>query len=159
MKFCLTVCQPISSEIWQRREAITVLSGGSQHCQIWVTKSSKVFNFNLPFNLPQFSPGKFKDIHGGHGSGRTCDHINHFGHHIKEIWIFKAWGVWGEHCLLPNEELRKMTRASSQNVGKFYRRVKLSAKNLRFIYADYNWERYHFKFLDSYPTCNVQGVK
>ena len=27
-----------------------------------------------------------------------------------------------------------MTRASSQNVGKFYRTVKLSKKNVRFIY-------------------------
>ena len=30
----------------------------------------------------------------------------------------------------------RMTRASSQNVGKFYRTVKLSTKNLCFIHAD-----------------------
>ncbi len=23
----------------------------------------------------------------------VCDHINHFGCHIKEIWILKAWGA------------------------------------------------------------------
>ena len=34
-------------------------------------------------------------------------------------------------------------RASSRNVGKFYRTVKLSTKNLRFIHADCNWERCH----------------
>ena len=32
----------------------------------------------------------------------------------------------------------RMTRASSQNVGKFYRIVKLSAKNLRLFHADSN---------------------
>ena len=25
--------------------------------------------------------------------GGVCDHINHFGYHIKEIWIEKAWGL------------------------------------------------------------------
>ena len=41
---------------------------------------------------------------GGHGLGGICVHINHFGYHIKEIWILKAWGggryaerAWGEH--------------------------------------------------------------
>ena len=32
----------------------------------------------------------------------------------------------------------RMTRASSQNVTKFYQTVKLSEKNLRFIHADCN---------------------
>ena len=25
--------------------------------------------------------------------GGVCDHINHFGYHIKEMWILKAWGA------------------------------------------------------------------
>ena len=29
---------------------------------------------------------------GGRGLGRVCDHINHFGYHIKEIRPLKAWG-------------------------------------------------------------------
>ena len=34
-----------------------------------------------------------KSIVGGHGLGRVYDHINHFGYHIKEIWILKAWAA------------------------------------------------------------------
>ena len=30
---------------------------------------------------------------GGRGLGRVCDHINHFGYHIKEIGLWKAWGA------------------------------------------------------------------
>jgi hypothetical protein len=29
---------------------------------------------------------------GGCGLGGGCDHINHIGYHINEIWILKAWG-------------------------------------------------------------------
>ena len=29
---------------------------------------------------------------GGCGLGKICDHINHFGSHIKEIGLWKAWG-------------------------------------------------------------------
>ena len=25
--------------------------------------------------------------------GGVCDHINHFGYHIKEIRLLKAWGA------------------------------------------------------------------
>ena len=47
---------------------------------------------------------RIKDLVGGRGLGRACDHINHFGHHIKEIVLWKAWGAaiekaWGEHCV------------------------------------------------------------
>ena len=38
--------------------------------------------------------------------GGVCDHINHFGSHIKEIGLWKTWGgghyaerAWGEHCI------------------------------------------------------------
>ena len=32
---------------------------------------------------------------GGHGLGRVCVHINHFGYHIKEIHVrlLKVWGA------------------------------------------------------------------
>ena len=30
---------------------------------------------------------------GGRGLGGVCDHINHFGSHIKEIGLWKAWGA------------------------------------------------------------------
>ena len=29
---------------------------------------------------------------GGRGLGGIRDHINHFGYHIKEIRLLKAWG-------------------------------------------------------------------
>ena len=38
----------------------------------------------------------------------------------------------------------RMTRASSWNVGKFYRTVKLFAKNLHLFHADGHWERCYF---------------
>jgi hypothetical protein len=44
MKFWLTTCQPTLFEIWQRREAIMVLSGGSQRCQVSEIKSRRAFN-------------------------------------------------------------------------------------------------------------------
>ena len=28
---------------------------------------------------------------GGCGLGGVCDHSNHFGYHMKEIWLLKAW--------------------------------------------------------------------
>ena len=30
---------------------------------------------------------------GGRGLGGVCDHSNHFGYHIKEIGLWKAWGA------------------------------------------------------------------
>jgi hypothetical protein len=40
----------------------------------------------------QGSPRKSESIVGGHGLGGVCNHMNHFGHHIKEIQILKARG-------------------------------------------------------------------
>ena len=39
------------------------------------------------------SPGKIYGIASGRGLVRVCDHINHFGCHIKEKIVLKVWGA------------------------------------------------------------------
>jgi hypothetical protein len=40
--------------------------------------------------LSRILPGKIYGIVGGRGLGGACDHINHFGCHIKEVWLLEA---------------------------------------------------------------------
>lgn len=40
-----------------------------------------------------FFPGYIYGQAGGHSLGGVCGHINHFGYHIKEISMLKAWGA------------------------------------------------------------------
>ena len=54
---------------------------------------NSVFYLRVWFSYLGFSPVKIHDRVGGRGLGGVCDHINHFGHHIKEMWLLKAWGA------------------------------------------------------------------
>ncbi len=58
--------------------------------------------FLPPLTVPLFSIVYMsRNLDSGQGSPQEklkhsagcCDHINHFGYHIKEIWILKAWGA------------------------------------------------------------------
>ena len=82
--------------------------------QIAVCQQRRCHNAIIPGSCAYYYSPKLEDTYysqiipgiicqdllvGGHGLGGICDHINHFGYHIKEIGLLKIWGARGPAML------------------------------------------------------------
>ena len=69
----------------------TLLEGSTTPIHVHVAFYSKQRDYIICY---QGSPQDNNEgLAGGRGLGGVCDHINHFGSHIKEIGLWKAWGA------------------------------------------------------------------